>query len=279
MNRRYLHLATDWVDKELHRWGVCLLIVLTLHAGAIAGFEKWKAIDRSEMPSGAMMIDLGPLPGPGGHGAGNKPTAKPHHAEVKPLVQTDLKKHEHSRQIVKLRAEVEHLLKPRHAVEHIPPPSAVALPKPDSTTLVASANAVPALGVGNARSGVGAGGSAGPSGGCCGGSSGGGPVGFGQGGAVTWQGLLLAHLEANKRYPPAAQERGEQGVVYLRFAMDRQGKVLSFSLEKGSGFADLDQETLDLIQRSQPLPPPPADIAGNVIELVVPVQFELQQAD
>jgi periplasmic protein TonB len=104
-------------------------------------------------------------------------------------------------------------------------------------------------------------------------------VGFGQGGAVTWQGLLLAHLEAHKRYPPSAQERAEQGVAYLRFAMDRQGKVLSFRLEKSSGFADLDQETLDLIQRSQPLPPPPATITGSVIELVVPVQFELQQSD
>jgi protein TonB len=279
VNSRSLHLATAWVDKELHRWGVCLLIVLALHAGAIAGFETWKAVDHSEMPSGAMMIDLGPLPGPGGHGAGNKPVSKPHQGAAKPQARADVKKQEYLRRIVKLRAEVAHLLKPRHAVEHIAAPSAVALPKPDSSTLVASASAVPAPGVGNARSGSGAGGSTGPSGGCCGGSGGGGPIGFGQGGAVTWQGLLLAHLEANKRYPPAAQERGEQGVAYLRFAMDRQGKVLSFSLEKGSGFADLDQETLDLIQRSQPLPPPPADIAGNVIELVVPVQFELEQAD
>lgn len=275
------HMATAWIDKELHRWGICLLIVIALHAGALAGFEAWKAAaDDIEPPSGAMIIDLGPLPGPGGHGAGNQPGVKPRHAAALPLVQVEVKKHEHFRRPVKLRARIERLPKPQPKVaEQMPPPSAVTLPKPESGTLVASASAVPALGVGNTASGAGAGGSAGSTGGCCRGKSAGGPVGFGRGGPVTWQGLLLAQLEAHKRYPPAARERGEQGVVYLRFAMDRQGKVLSSSLEKSSGFADLDQETLDLIQRSQPLPPPPATIAGSVIELVVPVQFELQQGD
>lgn len=274
-------VATAWIDKELHRWGICLLIVIALHAGALAGFAAWKAgADNTESPSGAMMIDLGPLPGPGGHGAGNRPSAKPRHAAAAPLVQAEVKKHEHFHRLNKMRAKIEHLLKPRPKVaEHLPPPSAVTLPKPESGTLVASATAVPALGVGNMASGAGAGGSAGPTGGCCGGKSAGGLVGFGQGGPVTWQGLLIAQLEAHKRYPVAARERGEQGVVYLRFAMDRQGKVLSFSLEKSSGFADLDQETLDLVQRSQPLPRPPPSITGSVIELVVPVQFELEQDD
>jgi periplasmic protein TonB len=104
-------------------------------------------------------------------------------------------------------------------------------------------------------------------------------VGLGQDGPATWQRLLLADLEAHKRYPLDARERGEQGVVYLRFAMDRHGKVLSFGLEQSSGFDALDQETLNLIQRSQPLPPPPATVTGDTIELVVPVQFQLQQDD
>lgn len=138
------------------------------------------------------------------------------------------------------------------------------------------ASAAPLLGAGSSRSGAG-GATGSSSGSCCTGKSVGGSVGVGQDGIATWQGPLLAHLEAHKRYPLVAQERGDQSVVYLRFAMDRQGKVLSFSLEKSSGLAGLDQETLGLIQRSQPQPSP--SITGSVIELVIPVQFELRQSD
>lgn len=91
----------------------------------------------------------------------------------------------------------------------------------------------------------------------------------------SWQGLLLARLEAAKRYPEDARMRREQGVTLLRFTMDRDGKVLSAKIQKSSGFDALDQETLALIQRAQPLPRPPAEVSGNTIELVVPIEFTL----
>lgn len=93
--------------------------------------------------------------------------------------------------------------------------------------------------------------------------------------APTWQGLLLARLEQAKRYPEAARFHGEQGVAWLRFTMDRNGKVLSARIEKSSGHDSLDDETLTLIQRAQPLPRPPADVPGAAIELVVPIEFYL----
>jgi len=92
----------------------------------------------------------------------------------------------------------------------------------------------------------------------------------------TWQGALLAHLEKHKRYPRAAQLRRQQGVSHVAFTIDRQGRVLMQRLHKGSGHDSLDQETLDLLQRAQPLPPPPAEIAGERIDLLVPVQFFLK---
>jgi periplasmic protein TonB len=92
----------------------------------------------------------------------------------------------------------------------------------------------------------------------------------------TWQGLLLSRLEQFKRYPAAAQYRHQQGVAYLRFTMDRKGNVLSARVEKSSGVASLDEETLALIHRAEPLPVPPPDVAGDPIELVVPVEFRLR---
>ena len=95
----------------------------------------------------------------------------------------------------------------------------------------------------------------------------------------TWQGRLLGRLEQFRRYPEQAQYRQEQGVVYLHFSMDRTGKVLSARIAKSSGFGDLDQETLALVHRAEPLPPPPTEVPGDPIELTVPVQFFLHGSD
>lgn len=91
--------------------------------------------------------------------------------------------------------------------------------------------------------------------------------------ADTWQGRLLAHLERLKRYPPEARARRLQGVAYVRFTMDREGRVLSSAIERSSGQPAFDREALALLQRAQPLPKPPAEISGDRITLSVPVEF------
>jgi protein TonB len=87
---------------------------------------------------------------------------------------------------------------------------------------------------------------------------------------------LLKHLERQKRYPRAARMRREQSVVYLSFTMDRAGAVLSARIERGSGYAELDEEVLALIRRAAPLSPFPPDLHRTRLELVVPVQFRLR---
>jgi protein TonB len=91
-----------------------------------------------------------------------------------------------------------------------------------------------------------------------------------------WQSALLAHLQRHKRYPGEARANDAQGVTHLRFAMDRSGRVLMKQVEHASGHRALDQETLDLVERAQPLPSPPSDIPGERFEFVVPVQFQLR---
>lgn len=94
--------------------------------------------------------------------------------------------------------------------------------------------------------------------------------------AASWKGALLAHLARHKRYPRSAQSRGDEGVVYLRFTMTRQGGVLMQRVEKASGHEVLDLEAIDLVRRAQPLPAPPADVPGESFEFVVPIQFRLR---
>jgi protein TonB len=93
--------------------------------------------------------------------------------------------------------------------------------------------------------------------------------------SADWHARVLGRLNAMKAYPASARARRQQGVVLIRFILDRQGQVLSVSLVQGSGFAPLDREALALPKRATPLPMPPDDVPGQQIELVVPVEFHL----
>ena len=93
---------------------------------------------------------------------------------------------------------------------------------------------------------------------------------------LTWQGLLRLHLERHKRYPTTAQFHRQEGTSVIRFAMTRNGRVTETRLERSSGYSRLDDEALALPERAQPLPPPPPNISGKRIEIVVPIRFFLK---
>ena len=91
--------------------------------------------------------------------------------------------------------------------------------------------------------------------------------------------MVLGALNKAKRYPRDAQRGRQQGVPYIRFVMDREGRVLSVRLERSSGFAALDNEAVNLPRRAAPLPKPPEDVrpGESTIELVVPVEFFIRR--
>lgn len=93
---------------------------------------------------------------------------------------------------------------------------------------------------------------------------------------VNWKNSLAAHLERRKRYPRAAQIRGQQGVPWVSFTMDRQGNVLNVLLHRPSGVAILDREVLALVKRAQPLPVPPESAPESALAVTVPVAFFIQ---
>jgi protein TonB len=80
---------------------------------------------------------------------------------------------------------------------------------------------------------------------------------------ATWRSQLMTILEHNKRYPAAARARDEQGLTQFAFSIDGDGHLLSHRIVKSSGSAALDAETLALLERAQPYPPPPPELAGR----------------
>ncbi len=92
---------------------------------------------------------------------------------------------------------------------------------------------------------------------------------------LTWQQAVRLQLEQEKRYPKKAKRMRKKGMPWVRFTMDRSGKVISAVLYKGSGTTSLDEEAVNLIYRAQPLMKPPPEVKGERVTLTVPIDFRL----
>ena len=93
---------------------------------------------------------------------------------------------------------------------------------------------------------------------------------------IRWQSALAAHLERFKRYPSAARAQREQGVAKVAFTIDHEGHLLHSEIVQSSGSALLDQETLAMLARAQPMPKPPGNTPDRALSFVVPVRFNIR---
>jgi periplasmic protein TonB len=96
--------------------------------------------------------------------------------------------------------------------------------------------------------------------------------------AVTpgYEALLGEWLNAHKRYPESARERGEEGRAVLHFAVERSGRVTEYAVVKSSGYADLDAG-LEELMRGASLPPFPADMPQSSVSVSVTIHFSLER--
>ena len=86
---------------------------------------------------------------------------------------------------------------------------------------------------------------------------------------------LAFHISKFKKYPRIAQRRGWQGNVVVKLVMSDTGNIQSLSIEQSSGYNALDEEAMKMIERAKPLPKPPEILAGDEINIFVPVNFAL----
>jgi TonB family protein len=88
---------------------------------------------------------------------------------------------------------------------------------------------------------------------------------------------LQARLERYKDYPGPARRRGEEGTVLLRFTINRYGMVIEHAIVQSSGFQSLDNSVEHMIRRAQPLPAIPHEMGRDWMQVILPVQFQLQR--
>src|SRR5437879_506427 len=89
---------------------------------------------------------------------------------------------------------------------------------------------------------------------------------------------LVEHLNTFKQYPASAGARHASGETLVTFSVDREGKITSSSVVRSSGEIDLDQASLEMLIRAQPLPPFPADMSNTPQRFTMPVIFRAKAA-
>jgi periplasmic protein TonB len=87
---------------------------------------------------------------------------------------------------------------------------------------------------------------------------------------------LATRLEQVKRYPDLARTKRQQGVVWIVLRLTRLGQVLSWRIERGSGYPALDQETGEMVDKAAPFPPFPASMSQQSASFLVPIEFTLR---
>jgi len=227
---------------DLLRWVLSAAFVLAAHGGIAAAIGQWEEPVDAQEPASAIVIELAPISA--------APMELPNDLAPQPEQEAIEKVEEKVEEPIEptpptdvavMLPPPETKPEPPKPVEEQPPPAPAPPPRQ------AAIPAAPAQGRPNASTST---------------------------ALPRWQSQVAGILERNKRYPSEARNRLQQGVVRLAFSIDRQGRVVSSRIVASSGSSVLDQETLDLVHRAQPFPPPPPEFPGGEIE--VPVRFNIR---
>lgn len=239
---------------ETARWTACFALAFALHAGGAAALlARWN--DEADPIANApvILIDLAPVPA----APATEPTEQPpgpQQAEAQP---------EPEPEPVKPLAALEQ--PPTPAPDPVPAVTPPNPPEPEKPQVKrekrASVASAPSPAEQKAERAV----AAAP-----------GAAGRSSDAIPSWRSQVAAKLERSKRYPPEARARGEQGVAQLAFSIDRGGAVHGARIVRSTGSSALDRETLDLVARAQPLPPPPPELSGSRIAVTVPIRYTIR---
>ena len=75
--------------------------------------------------------------------------------------------------------------------------------------------------------------------------------------SMSYKVIVFSNMARVKHYPESAIQRGVKGIAVIGFVLDENGGVVSVVLLRSSGDADLDAESVALVNRAAPFPPPP----------------------
>lgn len=97
--------------------------------------------------------------------------------------------------------------------------------------------------------------------------------------AQTYARTLMLWIKRFQIYPRKAQIRGIEGNVILRIRVDRTGRLTNLGLVKKAHDDSLNDAAVLMANRADPYPEPPSALVGQEIEVLLPIEFTLQETD
>ncbi len=89
---------------------------------------------------------------------------------------------------------------------------------------------------------------------------------------------MRSKLLRHRRYPPAALRTGLEGVVKVKIAVDRRGRIVGEPVVvQSSGHPVLDAEALRIARVAAPYDPFPDDVDKDVHKIVIPIDFHIER--
>ncbi len=86
---------------------------------------------------------------------------------------------------------------------------------------------------------------------------------------------LMAWLMRHRTYPDAAKKEKAQGIVKVRFSIDRAGNVLSATAVSSSGSAVLDEAAVNVLRLASPVPRMPDSMRMSKLSITLPIEYSL----
>ncbi len=90
-----------------------------------------------------------------------------------------------------------------------------------------------------------------------------------------YKAYLEETIRLNKKYPTKARRMRHQGIVKIRFIIDKNGKILESEIVRSSGFSTLDKATIALFKRIDDFDDPP-EALETPYEFTVPLVYKLK---
>lgn len=87
---------------------------------------------------------------------------------------------------------------------------------------------------------------------------------------------LAAQINRSKFYPRASRRLGEEGLVVVRFVIQRNGELTDLQVTESSGSPRLDEAALKTLRRVTPFKPIPVGLGRDSWPISVPISFNLR---
>ncbi|MCR5454538.1 MAG: energy transducer TonB [Bacteroidales bacterium] len=90
---------------------------------------------------------------------------------------------------------------------------------------------------------------------------------------------LRKFIAENVRYPEEAKQANEQGVAYVKFIVDKTGKVTEPTIVRGTGCESLDEEAIRVVNTIPDFTPGRQRGQNVAVSLVMPIKFALSSTE